>query len=305
MALTTIVPETLVEAFRRDGYVVVPDLLSHGELDRYAAEVTRAVAARKAGDGRALEEKSRYEQSFVQCQNLWEDWPTVRPLTFHPRLAQVAAELLGAERVRLWHDQALYKEPHGRETDAHQDQPYWPIEEPLTVTAWIPFEGSTVRSGAMGYVPGSHRIGLRRFVDIFTGEPDDLLAEPSLQGREPVFVEVPKGSVAFHHGLTAHLARPNTTDRPRAVHTVIYLADGCHRSSGRQRHPAVDRPGIPPGGLIASGVTPIAWPRPSGDLPPRPSEPWPSTAHIRSGVTPTAESLESGETEAPGPSGAG
>ena len=285
---TGLVPEALVETFRRDGYVVVPDLLSTDELDHYAVEVTEAVAARKAGDGRSLAEKSRYEQSFVQCQNLWEDRPTVRPLTFHPRLGQVAAELLGADRVRVWHDQALFKEPHGRQTDAHQDQPYWPIEEPLTVTAWIPFEGSTLESGAMGYVPGSHRIGLRRFVNIFFGEPDDLLTEPSLAGRDPVFVEVPKGSVAFHHGLTAHLAGPNTTARPRAVHTVIYLVDGCHRTAGTQQHPAVDRPGIPPGGLIASDVTPIAWPRPDGDLPPRPSEPWPSGKHVLPGVTPTS-----------------
>jgi ectoine hydroxylase-related dioxygenase (phytanoyl-CoA dioxygenase family) len=268
-----------VEAFRRDGYVVVPDLLDPDELARFGELVSRAVHERVAGDRRRLADKSRYEQSFVQCQNLWEDHPEVRPLSFHPRLGQAAAELLGVERVRLWHDQALYKEPGGRGTDAHQDQPYWPIEEPLTVTAWVPFEGSTLDGGAMGYVPGSHRTGLRRFVNIFRGEPDDLLASPELAGSEPVFVEVPVGGVAFHHGLTAHLARPNRTDRARAVHTVIYLADGCHRAA-EHHHPAVDRPGIPPGELIASDVTPIAWPRPAGDLPGTPTEPWPTDPFV-------------------------
>jgi Phytanoyl-CoA dioxygenase (PhyH) len=71
----------------------------------------------------------------------------------------------------------------------------------------------------MGYVPGSHRSGLREFVNIFHGEPDDLLSRPELAGAEPVFVEVPAGSVAYHHGLTARLAKPNRTARPRAVHT--------------------------------------------------------------------------------------
>jgi ectoine hydroxylase-related dioxygenase (phytanoyl-CoA dioxygenase family) len=268
-----LVTPDVIEAFRTDGYVVVPDLLTTDELARFGPAVTQAVHDRKAGDHRSLDEKSRYEQSFTQCQNLWEDHPEVRPLTFHPRVGQAAAELIGAERVRLWHDQALYKEPGGRETDAHQDQPYWPIEEPLTLTAWIPFEGSTLQSGAMGYVPGSHRSGLRRFVNIFWGEPEDLLSSPEISGTEPVFVEVPVGGVAFHHGLTAHLAKANLTDRPRAVHTVIYLADGCHRA-GNHPHPSVDRPGIPPGELIASDVTPIAWPRPDGDLPPTPKEPW-------------------------------
>jgi ectoine hydroxylase-related dioxygenase (phytanoyl-CoA dioxygenase family) len=244
------------------------------------------VDARKGGDTRSLATKSRYEQSFIQCQNLWEDFPEIRPLTFHPRVGQAAAELLGAERVRLWHHQALYKEPGGRDTDPHQDQPYWPIEEPLTVTAWIPFEGSTLESGAMGYVPGSHRTGLRRFVNIFWGEPEDLLARPELDGREPVFVEVPKGAVAFHHGLTAHLARPNRTDRARPVHTAIFFADGCHRLAHEHPHPSVDRAGIPPGGIIDSDVTPIAWPRPDGDLPPAPLEPWPAPTHESDGTYP-------------------
>ena len=268
----------LVAGFRMDGYVVVPDLLSPDELARFRDLVTAAVLERTRDDTRPLEERSRYEQSFVQCQNLWEDFPEVRPLTFHPRIGQAAAELIGASAVRLWHDQALYKEPGGRETDAHQDQPYWPIAEPLTLTAWVPLEGSTLASGCMGYVPGSHRLGLSKFVNIFWGEPDDLLAEPALEGRDPVFVEVPAGSVAFHHGLTAHLARPNTTDRPRAVHTMIYFADGCTRSD--RPHPSVDRAGIEVGAVIASDVTPIVWPRPGGELPARPAEPYPTAGRI-------------------------
>ena len=51
------------------------------------------------------------------------------------RIARTAAALLGVDAVRLWHDQALYKESGGRETDPHQDLPYWPIAEPTTVTA--------------------------------------------------------------------------------------------------------------------------------------------------------------------------
>lgn len=275
----------LVEQFRAQGFVVVPDLLTPDELDHYGRVVTAAVAARKADDDRPLEERTRYEQSFIQCQNLWEDFPEVRPLTFHRRVAQAAAELLGADAVRLWHDQALVKEPGGRETDAHQDQAYWPIAEPLTVTAWVPFEGSTLASGCMGYVPGSHRLGLRAFVNIFWGEPENLLERPELAGREPVFVEVPAGSVAFHHGLTAHLARPNTTDRPRSVHTIIFFADGCTRGSDVP-HPAVDRAGVAVGEPIASGVTPIAWPRPAGDLPGRPAEAWPERRRLPPGLTP-------------------
>jgi ectoine hydroxylase-related dioxygenase (phytanoyl-CoA dioxygenase family) len=277
-----------IEAFARDGYVVVPDLVTTEELDRYGALVTDAVAMRTASDNVPLAEKSRYQQSFRQCMNLWEDFPDIRPLTFHPRLGQAAAELLGVDAVRLWHDQALYKQAGGRETDPHQDHPYWPIQETASVTAWIPFEGSTRASGAMAYLPGSHLVGLRKFVNIFFGEPHDILAAPEVAGIVPVFVEVPKGSVAFHHGLTVHLAGPNTTTDDRAVHTIIYFPDGSRRGYPHP-HFAVDRGGIEVGQPIDGDVTPIVWPRPDGDLPPPPRQPFVLPAGIaNTGAVPLA-----------------
>jgi ectoine hydroxylase-related dioxygenase (phytanoyl-CoA dioxygenase family) len=268
-----VVSDDLVERFRRDGFVVVPDLLDADEVEQYGARVSAAVRKRTADDTLTLAEKSRYQQSFLQCMNLWEDFDTVRPLTFHPRLARAAAELLGVDAIRVWHDQALYKQAGGRPTDAHQDHPYWPMKETESITAWIPFEGSTVRSGGMAYLPGTHTIGLRKFVNIFFGEPEDILADPEVQGIEPVSVEVPKGSVAYHHGLTVHLANANTTDRDRAVHTIIYFPDG-HTRGYPFPHFAVDRGGIEVGQAIDSDVTPTAWPRPDGDLPPVPAVPF-------------------------------
>jgi hypothetical protein len=284
-----LVDDGLVADFERDGFVVVPDLLTEDELDRYERLVTDAVSDRTRGDDTPLEAKSRYQQSFVQCMNLWEDHPGVRPLTFHPRLGQAAAELLRVPAVRLWHDQALFKQPGGRPTDAHQDHPYWPIAETASVTAWVPFDGSTLASGSMAYLPGTHAIGLRKFVNIFFGEPEDILSDPEVAGIEPVFVEVPKGSVAFHHGLTVHLANPNTTARPRAVHTVIYFPDGSTRGYPHP-HFSVDRNGIGVGDPIDGDATPIAWPRPDGDLPPPPTEPVRLPAQVANrGASPAAE----------------
>ena len=261
-----------IAQFRRDGFVVIPDLLEPGELETYGAAVDAAVAARTRHDRRRLDEKTPYEQSFQQCINLWEDHLGVRPLTFHSTLAAAAAALLGVAALRVWHDQALYKEAGGRPTDAHQDQGYWPIAEADTITAWIPFDGSTHEGGAMGYVPGSHNFGVRKFVNIFSGEPEDLINTPEARGVAPVYVDVPRGGVAFHHGLTFHLAMPNRLPRTRRVHTVIYFRDGCTRGSWFP-HPSVDRAGIAVGDVIASDVTPLAWPRGDSDLPPTPPRP--------------------------------
>lgn len=269
-----VAPE-LVEQFARDGFAVVPDLLTSDELERFGTAVDAAVAHRRQGEERPLAERTRYEQSFMQCINLWEDNQGVRPLTFHPKVGQAAAELLGVERLRLWHDQALYKEAGGLDTEPHQDHPYWPIREHDQVTAWVPFDGSTEELGCMGYLPGSHRAGLDQFVDIFFSSiPNDILEQPGVRDVEPVFVEVPRGSVAFHHGLTVHLAKPNTTSSVRRVYTMIYFRDGCTRSS-RMQHFSVDRAGIEVGDVIAGDVTPVAWPRDPADLPtpPTPADP--------------------------------
>ncbi len=119
----------LIAALRRDGFVHAKGVLTGEEVARFRAAVDQAVARRKASDRRALAEKSLCEQSFLQCEFLWEDFPDVAPLTFHPKIAGLSAALIGAPAVRLWHDQALYKEAGGRETDAHQDHAYWPVTE--------------------------------------------------------------------------------------------------------------------------------------------------------------------------------
>ena len=272
------------EHFQEKGFVVVGGLFGPGELAHFGAAVDRGVAERTAHDDRPLSERSRYEQSFRQVINLWEDHPEVRALTFHSRIGQAAAELLGVPALRLWHDQALYKEAGGRGTDAHHDQPYWPLAETNTITAWVPFEDATLENGCMGFVPGSHRFGVRAFSNIFMGTGFDLERGEEARGVAPIWTPVKAGEVSFHHGMTIHVATPNQSGHTRRVHTMIYFADGSTRKQSRQPHPSVDRARIAPGAIVASDVTPLAWPRPEGDLPepPPPPEPrlpgWPGSS---------------------------
>lgn len=278
MALELATNPECIEHFQAKGYVVVPDLLSDDECKRFGDAVDHAVATRCAGDRRTLGERTRYEQSFRQVLNLWEDFPDVRPLSFHPGVARTAAEILGAPAVRVWHDQALYKEAGGRLTGGHYDQAYWPLSGHNNITAWIPFDGSTIESGAMGYVAGSHLDQHDKFPNIFSEDGFDLERGPESAGRGVDWVEVARGSVAFHHSGTLYTAGPNTTDHTRRVHTVIFFAEGCTRTAHPPSHPSVARPGIAVGDAVASDLTPIAWPpRPAGDLPPPPESPDPAT----------------------------
>ena len=107
-AYPSTVSEQDIQRYRDQGFLLTQDVLTTSEIDQFGTAVDREVALRTADDQRALEQKSAYEQSFVQCMRLWETAKAVKPLTFHQGLAGIAAQLLGAEKVRLWQDQALY-----------------------------------------------------------------------------------------------------------------------------------------------------------------------------------------------------
>ena len=274
-----------VEAFARDGFVAIEGALDADEISRYGRAVDAAVAGRSSGDDRAVKEKTLYEQSFIQCMNLWEDHPEVRALTFHPRLAEMAATLLGVAAVRVWHDQALYKEPGGRDYRRPPGSSLLAHQRPATRSrSGFPSTGRPARAAAWPTCPGSHRVGLKKFVDITrtrcTPSPTTSSNDPKIRDIEPVWVEVPPGTAVFHHSLCAHLAAPNETARMRRVFTVIYFADGCVRRAPWP-HVSVDRQGIAVGEPIRGEVTPMAWPRAEGDLPPTPADfrPGPKTGY--------------------------
>ena len=84
-----------VDAFQKDGFLLVENFFTDEELDGFAPHVDAAVAYRTADDKRGLQEKNLYEQTFVQCMRLWEDHPEVAPFTFHPKLCAAAAAWAG------------------------------------------------------------------------------------------------------------------------------------------------------------------------------------------------------------------
>ena len=175
---------------------------------------------------------------------MWEDSETLRQLAFLPSVAHCASCIMGVPSVRVLQDQSNTKPPHGAPTHVHQDHPYLPVAEPLTVAAWVPLcpGGSRWENGRMGYVGGSHRSGLKWIPFMMTGAdseppeamevwptPEDdpqrsILTHPLVEHLPTTFVSVPPRAVAFHHGLMLHTSQPNTTDTWRHAYTTTYCA---------------------------------------------------------------------------------
>ncbi|MGB1191215.1 MAG: phytanoyl-CoA dioxygenase family protein [Pseudomonadales bacterium] len=254
------VPDNLIQNFATNGYVVTPNVLTSQEIDRYGLAVDLAVDRRRAGDHRELSEKTRYEQSFLQCMRLWETEPDVCGLSLHPGLAGIAAQLLGVKKVILWQDQALYKEAGGAETTPHQDQPFWPISDSPMVSAWIPFDAIHAGNGAMAYVPGSHKAGRLKVVDItHSTAPYDILNDPALGDSELETIAINPGSVVWHHGMTVHAASENASEQTRRAFTVVFLDGDARRTKAWPSFP-LDRAEISVGDRVAGVGLPQVWP---------------------------------------------
>ena len=259
----------LVKRYRADGFVHARGMLTRAEVDTFRVAVGEAVSVRTRNDGRPLDVRSPYEQSFRQCISIWHDFPDVRPLTFHPKIAGLAAKLLGCDTVRLWHDQALFKEAGGGETEAHQDHAYWPVAEPDLVTAWIPLVDVDEENGCMGYVPGTQG-SAREYIDIFKSPGAGKAFEA--RHRPAVFMPARAGDVIFHAARTVHMAKANRSARTREVHTAVYFRDGCTCGpidDGPTRERNATRPGEP----IVGPASPIAWPIAEGRYPAPPPPP--------------------------------
>jgi len=109
--------------FEEDGFALV-----EGALGADALAAVRPAVAQVAGASSQAEvpmrERGTYQQAFIQEVNLWQRFAAVRPLVCSPRLARMAADLMGVDGVRLYHDQALVKEAGGGSTPWHCDQHY-------------------------------------------------------------------------------------------------------------------------------------------------------------------------------------
>lgn len=122
-----------VQEFRNNGHTLIEGVLKSHEASIYREAINKAAYAFNT-EKRALDKRDTYGRAFLQIMNLWEVDEKVRQFTLARRFGKIAADLLGVDNVRLYHDQALYKEPGGGFTPWHQDQYYWPLNTDRTVT---------------------------------------------------------------------------------------------------------------------------------------------------------------------------
>ncbi|MTB51931.1 phytanoyl-CoA dioxygenase family protein [Lewinella sp. W8] len=214
--------EEQIRFYREHRYIKLKQVLDEETLAHFNAVITERVHQMRTDDI-PLADRDTYGKAFLQLMNLWREDEEVKKLVFSRRIAGIAAGLMETEGVRLYHDQALFKEAGGGITPWHADQYYWPLTTDKTITAWIPLQATPLEMGPLEFSAGSHRIEEGR--ELAIGDESEAILTKKLRVTDFPHVIEPfdAGEISFHSGWVFHRAGANVTDRIRKVMTVIYM----------------------------------------------------------------------------------
>lgn len=227
--------------FQRDGHILLRDVATSDEIKRFQPAIKQA-SYKYNTETRSLEERDTYGKAFLQIMNLWRRDEEVKKFVFARKFANIAADLLGVEKVRLYHDQALFKEPNGGYTPWHQDQYYWALDTEKTITMWMPLVDIDEQMGMLTFASGSHKKGAIGSIEISDESEETYNAYIAENGFPIAKADAMQaGDATFHLGWTIHSAGGNNyTMRSREVMTIIYFADGARITPPQNQHQIAD-----------------------------------------------------------------
>ena len=260
---TYLLSDEHIRFYQQNKFIKLKNVLDTQTLDHFNEVVTKRVNLLNQ-ENRPLEQRSTYGKAFLQLMNLWVEDEDIKPLVFSKRIAQIATRLMQVDGVRLYHDQALYKEAGGGITPWHADQYYWPLTTDKTITAWIPLQPTPLEMGPLEFSAGSYKIVEGRALAISDDSENKIQERLRMTDLPHVIEPFDAGEISFHSGWIFHRAGPNTTDQTRKVMTVIYMDKDIRLkapvNSGQQNDWATWCPGVKIGDIVDSPINPVLYP---------------------------------------------
>jgi ectoine hydroxylase-related dioxygenase (phytanoyl-CoA dioxygenase family) len=282
------VDRSIVEAFRRDGAVPIRGLLSAAQVET----LRRGIERNRAEPG-PLAQGHGAGQTFFEDFCNWDRISEYETVIHEAGLGQLAASLVGAQTVRLFHDHVLVKEAGSEEPSPwHQDQPYYCVEGRQNVSLWIPVD-PVGRENTLEFVAGSHASGTwympRTFVSqtALVFDEGELAEVPDIDAarvdHEILGWELQPGDAVAFHMLTLHQAGGSPT--LRRAFSVRLLGDDA-RYAPRPHPTSPPFPGLErqlaPGDPFDNPRFPVLHPRrSSGEMTRSQQEPDDSAGALR------------------------
>jgi phytanoyl-CoA hydroxylase len=225
------------QQFDRDGFFVVEDAFGDDEIGALTDEL--APGEQAVRDFLAELPGGRFQVAGVDTQTVAPHqvqrsaW--VQRFCAHPVLTGLCRDLVGPD-VRLYWEQAVYKQPHSVEPVLwHQDNGYTYVEPQAYLTCWIALTDATPDNGCVRVLPGVHRGGTLRHRDTPIGF--ECFGDDALEVEVPVRA----GAVVVFSSLTPHHTGLNHTDTVRRSYIVQYAPDGAVTLEGDPKSEPVRR----------------------------------------------------------------
>ena len=225
-----------VDSYRDLGYLHVTSFLDEIELQRWRNVVTAAVEDRIGYTLRgqpAGHRENPYSNVFLQLMLLSRTHEKVHELMHDPKLGELAATLAGLDRVHIWHDQALIKEPLANATAFHRDVPFWSFDSSQAISVWVALDDATPSNGCLYVLPRSQRLTDYVHAPIGVNMGELTARYPELATIEPVAVPAKAGDAIYIDGMVAHAAGCNMTTTYRRAMTCAYMPHGA-RFNGKK-----------------------------------------------------------------------
>jgi phytanoyl-CoA hydroxylase len=219
----------LKQNFDRDGYVAIKGFLNQpqsleliSQTQRFIKDVVPNIPVEEV----YFEDKAD-NSSLKQVQKIYDYDSYYLALANSKSVVSLAEELLGGAVV-LKNMQYFNKVPGiGQATPAHQDGYYFKIKPQQALTMWLSLGDADEKNGAVCYIPGSHKAGMREHNSTKTlgfsqGISDWSAADDAIEKQ----MIAQAGDMLVHHSLTIHRANANKSANSRpSVGFIFYRQD--------------------------------------------------------------------------------
>ncbi|MCF8320232.1 MAG: phytanoyl-CoA dioxygenase family protein [Flavobacterium sp.] len=251
-----------IDFYQKNRFIKLKEVLNLETIQFFNEAISKQVNEMNQ-EQTALEDRTTYGKAFLQLFNLWTENSIIKELIFSRRIAKIASDLMEVKGVRLYHDQALFKEGGGGITPWHADQYYWPLETDKTITAWIPLQETKLEMGPLEFSAGSHTIVEGRELEIGDESEDLIQKKLRVTDFKHVIEAFDIGEISFHSGWVFHRAGANTTNEMRKVMTIIYMDKDMILKNPDNKNQIHDWntwcPGAKIGEIINSPINPVLY----------------------------------------------
>lgn len=265
-----IVSDKECQFFIENGYLVVPNLLSHSEIEELRQDtVTLARGEYECDNMKPLPDSVTDEDAIGRILCIHQPHfvsDTIEKYVKHPKICGILSQITAAHlpfwdgSVKCMQSMLFVKPPNFQGQAWHQDEIYIPTRDRSLIGAWIAMDDANVENGCLWVLPGSHRQGYL-YPQRNHENPDEFdFAQESygFDGSEEVPVEVTTGTLVFFNGYLLHRSRKNRGSTFRRVLVNHYcnswsLLPWSIREG--ERPASADRRCIVP----VSGVDPYSW----------------------------------------------